>query len=74
MCNERIRREMKAHGVRQWQIAEALGISESLLSKWMRHELDSDTAQNVLAAISRVVKQNAERKIQSAGSRFVVEK
>lgn len=74
MCNAEIRQEMKKCGVRQWQVAEALGMSEGLLSRKMRRELDPETKEAVLSAIDRIVSENAQAKIQSAGSRFVVEK
>lgn len=74
MCNAEIRQEMKKCGVRQWQVAEALGMSEGLLSRKMRRELDPEAKEAVLSAIDRIVSENAQAKIQSAGSRFVVEK
>lgn len=74
MCNAEIRQEMKKCGVRQWQVAEALEMSEGLLSRKMRRELDPETKEAVLSAIDRIVSENAQAKIQSAGSRFVVEK
>ncbi len=62
MFNKEIREKMRACGVRQWQVAECMNISESLLSKMMRHELDPDMAQKVYAAISRVVENSARAK------------
>ena len=62
MCNRDIKNEMKSRGVRQWQVAECMNISESVLSKMMRHELDPDTAQDVRAAIDKVVANSARAK------------
>lgn len=62
MCNYEIREEMKSRGVRQWQVAECMNISESVLSRMMRHELDPDTAQDVRAAIDKVVANSARAK------------
>lgn len=62
MHNQEIRNEMKVRGVRQWQVAECMNISESVLSKMMRHELDPDTAQDVRAAINKVVANSARAK------------
>lgn len=63
MCNRDIKNEMKSRGVRQWQVAECMNISESVLSKMMRHELDPDTAQDVRAAIDKVVTNSARAKV-----------
>lgn len=73
MCNRAIKDEMKLRGVRQWQVAECMNISESLLSKMMRHELDPDTAMNVRAAIDKVVANSAQAKAGYSRS-VVVEK
>ena len=62
MCNRDIKNEMKVRGVRQWQVAECMNISESVLSKMMRHELDPDTAQEVRVAIDKVVTNSARAK------------
>lgn len=62
MCNRDIKNEMKSRGVRQWQVAECMNISESVLSKMMRHELDPDTAQDVRAAIDKVVANSVRAK------------
>ena len=62
MHNQEIRNEMKVRGVRQWQVAECMNISESVLSKMMRHELDPDTAQDVRVAIDKVVANSARAK------------
>ena len=73
MHNQEIRNEMKSRGVRQWQVAECMNISESVLSKMMRHELDPDTAQDVRAAIDKVVATSAGAKAGHSRS-VIVEK
>ena len=42
MENMDIRLKMTQFGIRYWQLAEAAGISPSLLSVWLRHELTGD--------------------------------
>ncbi|MBQ9165585.1 MAG: helix-turn-helix domain-containing protein [Oscillospiraceae bacterium] len=54
MANDSIRNEVKAAGVRWWQIADILGIADSTLSVWLRHELTPDKAEAVRAAIRRL--------------------
>ena len=39
-ANMKIREEARNSGVRLWQIADALGIQESMFSKKLRKELD----------------------------------
>ena len=73
MHNQEIRNEMKSRGVRQWQVAECMNISESVLSKMMRHELDPDTAQEVRVAIDKVVADSARAKARCPRS-VIVEK
>ena len=73
MCNYEIREEMKSRGVRQWQVAECMNISESVLSRMMRHELDPNTAQDVRTAIDKVVATSAQAKADNPRS-VIVEK
>ena len=73
MCNYEIREEMKSRGVRQWQVAECMNISESVLSRMMRHELDPNTAQDVRTAIDKVVATSAQAKADYPRS-VIVEK
>ena len=42
MTNTNLRAFLSSHGIRYWQLAEAAGISPSLLSVWLRHELTGD--------------------------------
>ena len=42
MTNTNLRAFLSSHGIRHWQLAEAAGISPSLLSVWLRHELTGD--------------------------------
>ena len=39
MSNTELRSEVKAAGLRWWEIAEGLGLSEFTLSRRLRHEL-----------------------------------
>ena len=57
--NEIIRATAARYGVKHWQIAERLGISEGLFSRRLRHEFDEQEREKVLSAIKRIA---AERK------------
>jgi len=50
--NQEIKKAMKEHKVKQWQIAEKLGMSEFTLSRWFRHELPEDKKRMVLEAVA----------------------
>lgn len=54
MDNKEIRQRMKGSGVKQWQLADKLGISEATLVRWLRkNELPEDVQQKVLEILSR---------------------
>lgn len=46
-----IRCAMVAANVRQWQVAEAMGIADSYLCRLLRHELPEDKKQRIYSAI-----------------------
>lgn len=50
-ANEKIRRTMGANGVKQWQIAEVMGIREETLSRKLRTELKDDEREKILSVI-----------------------
>ena len=57
MTNQELRACAKSNHVKQWQIAERIGVSEGGFSRWMRHELDPDQKQKCLDAIRQIVKE-----------------
>lgn len=54
MANQIIREELKAKGVRQWQLAAALGISEQTMVRRLRFELDDVTQLKMLTKIEEL--------------------
>lgn len=74
MCNADLKEKMRNRGVRQWQIAEYIGISESVLSRHMRHELSSDLRDQVLNAIEILGSTPGAAKVQSVGRGVIVNK
>lgn len=42
---------MTQHNVKQWQLAEKLGISEASLSRLLRHELPESEQDRILGLI-----------------------
>ena len=52
MNNREIRKQAKNKGVRLWEIAEMLGITDSTFSKKLRRELPQEE-QDIILAISK---------------------
>ena len=60
MKNVEIRSAYMLAGIKQWQLAEAMGISETHLSRKLRKELPQEEKQNVLEIIDRLSKEKQE--------------
>ncbi len=60
MCNKDLRDEMRIANVRQWEVAEAIGISEMTMVKWLRRELDDNKKVLIREGISRVARQHKQ--------------
>ena len=58
MCNKDLRDEMRIANVRQWEVAEAIGISEMTMVKWLRRELDDSKKALVREGILKAVQHN----------------
>ena len=54
--NTIIREELKAIGVRHWELAHELGVSEQTLVRWLRFELDEDKQFDMLDKIETIAK------------------
>lgn len=55
MHNKDLRDEFRIANVRQWEVAEAMGISEMTLVKWLRRELPEEKKKLVREAIRKVM-------------------
>lgn len=60
MCNKDLRDEMRIANVRQWEVAEAIGISEMTMVKWLRRELDDSKKVLIREGISKVAQQHIQ--------------
>lgn len=56
MNNQEIRRKAKETGVKLWQIADKLGITDVTFSKKLRHELAEDEKARILNIIAELAK------------------
>ena len=60
MKNVEIRSAYMLAGIKQWQLAEAMGISETHLSRKLRKELPQEEKQTILEIIERISKEKQE--------------
>ena len=54
MRNEQIRTALRCSDVKQWELAEQLGVSEVTVCRWLRAELPKDKKVQILQAIKDV--------------------
>ena len=64
MANKIIREELKERGVRHWELAHELGISEQTLVRWLRFELSEDRQLDMLMQIEEIAKRK-ERSLET---------
>lgn len=74
MANIDIKNEMKSRGVRQWEVAQYLGISEATMCRKMRFTLDPDFRSQVLNAIEILGSTPGAAKIQAACRDVIIDK
>ncbi|MBE6933571.1 MAG: hypothetical protein E7462_00725 [Ruminococcaceae bacterium] len=55
-ANQTIRDAAKRNGVKHWQIAEYLGISEPTIMRWLRIPLSGEKEKAVMEAIEAIAK------------------
>ena len=56
MANKIVRDELKQRGVRHWELAHELGVSEQTLVRWLRFELDEDRQFVMLEKVETIAK------------------
>lgn len=59
-ANNTIREKAKQAGVKHWQIALSLGVSEQTLVRWLRTPLDSGKTKKISDAIDQLAAGNTE--------------
>lgn len=52
--NSDIRAAIKRHNLRQYQVAEKIGVSEFTFVRWLRKELPEERKQIIFAAIEEL--------------------
>lgn len=58
--NKKVREAAKANGVKHWQIAAKLGISEQTIMRWLRMPLSHEKELAILKAIEVIAKEDNE--------------
>lgn len=51
-ANQEVREALQNKGMKQWELAELLGVSEFTLTRWLRKELTEDKKKQLLKAIN----------------------
>lgn len=59
MKNQDIRNEIKAAGLKLWQIAEGLGINDGNFSRLLRRELSGEKKAEIRSIIEKLKKESA---------------
>jgi len=62
MANQDIKREIKESGVKMWQIADKLGVSDMTLSRKFRYELTVEEKETIRDMIETMQKDPACQK------------
>ena len=56
-ANQKVREQAQKMGVKHWQIAEHLGISEPTIMRWLRVPLSEERERAIMAAIKELTKE-----------------
>lgn len=55
-ANQTVRDKAKRNGIKHWQIANYLGISEQTILRWLRTPLSPERESMILAAIDELTR------------------
>lgn len=55
-ANSDIRNEAKSHGIKHWQIAEKIGVSDQTIMRWLRVPLSDERKRMIIEAIEELAK------------------
>ena len=63
MANEQIKEAARQAGVKLWEVADAIGVTDSTFSRQLRRELNPEKQQRVIEAIERLSNRSVEREV-----------
>lgn len=49
-----IKEYMRSKGIKQWEVAEYMGVSEFTLSRWLRRDPNLEKAREIIDAINHL--------------------
>ena len=61
-ANEDIRNTLQVLGVRQWELAAAVGVGEVTMVRKLRHELPDEVKEKYTTIIMDIAKEREDRK------------
>ena len=61
MCNEELRRELRANGIPLWKIGREIGRNEVTICRWFREPLTGERKSLVEAAAASLIAQAQRR-------------
>lgn len=53
-ANKEFRADMKAAGIRLWEIADEIGVSEATITRRLRNEMNNETKKQLVQAAQRI--------------------
>lgn len=57
-ANEDVRRFIRAHDVKTYEVARHLGVHENTLLRWLRDELPEDRKEMIKTAVAEIAEEN----------------
>jgi hypothetical protein len=69
LANKDLRDAIKKYGIRMWEMAEVWGISDSKLTRALRHEFNKEQMESAVKAINVILearKKAAEEKLKGS--------
>ena len=57
-ANEDVRRFIRAHDVKTYEVARHLGVHENTLLRWLRDELPEDRKEMIKTAVTELAEEN----------------
>lgn len=58
MTNTEIKKQLRVNEIRMWELAEAIGVSDPTLNRWLRHELTGERLERVEVALGILIEKN----------------
>ncbi|WP_460648521.1 hypothetical protein [Lactococcus garvieae] len=56
MPNIKIRQQLLLNGIKNYQLADAVGVNQSTLSVWLRTEMSDERKERVEKALDKLIK------------------